>query len=143
MDRATGDPVDRSPLTSKTNVWGVGMIIHCLVTLDRRPRQSDWLGNPALDVPDSKKNQATRSSDPLHFLLQRCLEYDPTMRWTFREIIQTTNTYIQESGLDLAQGMRVASVGPYDQAREDNLPMLPHDVYALGLSQDDLPVLPF
>ena len=143
VDRASGDPVDRQPLTGKTNVWGVGMIIYCLITLITRPRQSDWLGDPALDIPNSQNNEAMAYSFRLHNVLRQCLDYNPATRWTFRQIIQNIDISIQENLFNLAQGMRAASVRPYTQARADNIPILPNDVYALGLSQNHLPILPF
>ena len=143
IDRAMATPFDRRPLTSKTNVWGVGMIIYCLITLTTHPEQSDWLGDPALDIPSSANDQVMAYSPRLHLTVQRCLEYDPTMRWTFRQIIASINTSIQENGLNLAQGMRVASARPYIQARADELLTLPNDVYALGMDRNQLPILPF
>ncbi|KAK5137978.1 hypothetical protein LTR08_005775 [Meristemomyces frigidus] len=140
IDRGTALPVDSWPLSSKTNVWGVGMVIYCLVTLVTAPRQSDWLGNPALDVPSSLANQAAVYNAQLHFLIGQCLHHDPARRWTFRQIIRAINTNIQENALDLAQGMRAPSVRPYTAARTGNLlNHLPNDLYALGLNSNQLP----
>ena len=137
VDSLTTLPIDRTPMSSKTNVWGVGMVIHCLICLDNRPGQPDWVGNPLTSMPDTRGGQTVQYSEELHHLVEECLQPDPAGRPTFRQLITDVESWIREGAdqPDLAEGMRRCNPG---EGNQFNSLQLPNDRYALGLAYDVL-----
>ena len=124
-------------MSSKTNVWGVGTVINCLMSLDGVPYQPDWLGDPIADMAITQDEAKTEYSDDLHRLTGQCLQPDPALRPTFRELIRDVETCIREGvgQPDLAEGMRRNGPG---QGNQNNRLNLRNDGYAIGLAFNTL-----
>ncbi|KAK5117219.1 hypothetical protein LTR85_008987 [Meristemomyces frigidus] len=136
LDRTTLDPLDRWPLSNYTNIWGFGMIIYCLMSLDNRPAQKDWLGNANMDVPNVGADARMAYSNELVQEVRQCLSPDPTTRPDFQGLLPRIQSCIQNLGL--AQGMQNQTVDAME------LPFLtlvhqPQDGYALGLHRNLIP----
>ncbi|KAK5137945.1 hypothetical protein LTR08_005741 [Meristemomyces frigidus] len=131
VNRQTGAPVDRIPMSSKTNVWGVGMIIHCLLCLEPEPAQPDWVGDPMLFVLNTAFDAVDNYDPALYTLVQDCLNPDPVARPDFRTIIRRVEVCIDENGLNLAEDMRQL---PSAQAPAVHRLRTAADVYAIGLA---------
>ena len=137
VNQQTSLPIDRTPLSSKTNVWGVGMVIHCLICQDVIPDQADWVGNPLADMPNTQTNEKVPYSDELHRLVRWCLQPEPINRPTFGQLVRDVEIAIREGAgqRDLAEGMRQLGAGAGNPFNRLNLP---NDRYAIGLAYANL-----
>ncbi|KAK5137948.1 hypothetical protein LTR08_005744 [Meristemomyces frigidus] len=144
VDRATGEPLERWPLGSATNLWGIGMIMYCLIARDSVPTQKEWLGDAALDVIDMRNAGVPGAySNDLCDLVEECLAARPNERGNFQDLIRDIDILLDEAlgAANRAQGMRNGSADP---AVQPNLRLrhMPADAYALGLSRQVVPLAP-
>ena len=108
-------PIDNGRLNAKTNVWGIGQIIYCLVTLKWNPDQPNWLGDgfdegsPPVDATDGPFVMGY--SNTLLNLIRNCLSFQPWNRPTFAGLHNSIfmATRVGAGAGPLSQGMHDAS----------------------------------
>ena len=141
VDSATSQLIDEWALDSKTNVYGVGMILWCMVTLDSQPEEPLWLGRGDMDrtlVPLPVAFPANLYSVELRQLIGECLSFFPANRPTFREILTRVDQATGGGGpVDRSLGMR-NSTAPYQARLAQRLRDAP-DPYRLGLARINIP----
>lgn len=134
LDRDNLSPMLNAPnwkLSAATDVFGVGMVLHCLVTRDNRPKQPLFLGDGDADASLSLNAYAAQYSQELRSMIERCLAFQPQNRWTFRDLLGHIEVQTDENGFKLADRMRgVNGTRP---------PINITDRYRSGLRQQDLP----
>ena len=141
VDRDTLQYLEEWQLTSKTNVFGVGIIIWCLVNRSNDPPEPVWLGNGNIDT--SLRVPATfpayTYSDQLRDLIHDCVQYDPANRPTFRGLLNDIRTHTSEDpgARNLASGMRSGRASVW--ARWANRVEYIEDRYRLGLHRGQVP----
>ena len=141
VDPGTMTPVDECRLNSKTNVFGVGCILYCLVTLRDRPPVPAWLGNGNLDqtlaIPIGWP--AGQYSWPLHRFIGDCLRFRQNNRPSFAALLQRINTHTggNPGGVDRSLGMRSGTAAPAVAQAQQLLP--PADLYRLCMHRGMLP----
>lgn len=60
VNRNTHAPLNPWPLDEKTNLFGVGLILYCLVTQKRNAPQAYWLGDGATDTTHTLHDVVSR-----------------------------------------------------------------------------------
>ena len=139
INAGTHRPLDEWKLHSKTNVFGIGVILWCLVTLDTAPRQPVWLhrgeDDTTLGLNPATHPSVGRYSLPLRELIERCLSFRSNDRPSFREMLDIILRETQEGpgGPNRARGMRSGRAKQDTQAREA-IWLFPN-TYCLGLSR--------
>lgn len=112
VENNTFEYLDEHRLDHKTNMYGVGMILWCLVSRNHRPEQPTWLGiaqdNQTLAFPDPRHFPLDQYSDELLDLVQQCIAFDPVDRPNFSEVLRTVRnaTAYASPGRDHSMGLR-------------------------------------
>ena len=137
VDGQSLQPIDEWRLNAKTNVYGVGMILWCLVTLQMNGEQPIWLGvgeddETVRQLPN--EYPADQYSDELRSLIEECLWFPPYARPTFQNMLNTIRQHTGPGAGDLSLGMRNGgAVGAIAAAQHIQWPQ---DRYRLGLHRD-------
>lgn len=135
----TGERVDDFQLLAHTNVWGVGIIMYCLVTLEEYPVQLEYLDVEQPTLP------RTRYSEDLIDLINGCLRFNPEFRQTFRGLRDSIARHTGAAGAggnDRSEQMRSGTAGQHSLDR-NRLYYAKADEYALGFRYpSELPPLP-
>ena len=138
VERDTLDHIEENPLDDKTNVYGFGMILWCLLTQSLRPRQPLWLGVGTTD--------RTVMLDPPHAypvavygqalidLVNSCLHCDPAQRPSSRELLDNVLREVDEQADNRARGMRSGNADLATVHAEGVLHV--GDAYQLGLHRN-------
>ncbi|EME46732.1 hypothetical protein DOTSEDRAFT_22768 [Dothistroma septosporum NZE10] len=152
VDNNSLAPVDVWPLGEKTNVFGVGIVLYCLVTQQHTPRrQAWWLGDGSTDRtyklslpgggPDPAQNFANQYSPELRRLIDECTKYDRGARADFARLRYLFNQAITNwmGGEDpgITKGMYWGTAFAGVQIAEQVLTR--NDVYAIGLARANVP----
>ena len=131
-------------VTSKADVFAVGMILRCLVLNEVQPNQPYFLGDPAayteLDMaipPAAVAPRVLNYSNNLRALIDSCLLFDPNQRLTFQQLLARVRIYTNEDMLDRSEGMRSGDVD--DETLVRHALIGPVDAYRLGLARGYLP----
>lgn len=150
MDRDTLRPIDAWRLGSQTNVYGVGMVLHCLIMLNTDPgAQTYWFGDGRQDDENGQLNLRARAaqmegkghvanySNRLLNLIQQCLRYEPSRRPTFVRILQRVrNRTSPQAAPDLSLGLKD---GMADLATKNANTVLSHpNPYRYGLAREEI-----
>ncbi|KAK4628249.1 putative serine/threonine-protein kinase nek2 [Fulvia fulva] len=117
IDRTTLFHLNPTPLTEKTNVFGIGVILYSLLTLNHGAAsgiQPEFLGvNPQDQNPFTlqddegdpyDQNNADKYTESLRGLIDECTHYDPALRPDFREILRRTRGLFDGPGDGLGVG---------------------------------------
>ena len=119
--------IDNFRFSERTNVYGLGVILWCMVMNETDPKEPVWTVDPEDDDTLAVQDRAGWWSDALKDLIALCLQYYPNNRPTFAEILD----YIEEamSGpVDLSDGMDNGSAPP--AVRMVNMPRFGEEMYA-------------
>lgn len=79
--------VDDFQLTEKTNMYGMGLVLRCLVT-GRTPPEPAWVGDPEEDESLAIKDPNNEWSRDIKGLIELCLNYYPRRRPGFDEMLE-------------------------------------------------------
>lgn len=141
-DRNTLQKIHNWRLDHKTNVYGVGMVLYCMVMNRAAPDQPLWLspgdGDGTLFVhnphPTDPAYPANNYSTELTDLINRCLEFDPQNRPTFTVMYRYVRrqTGHGPGQPNLALGMRRGTATPVQQRAQATLHV--QDKYRLGMA---------
>lgn len=120
--------IDDHRLSEKTNVYGIGLILWCLILNATNPPEPIWVGDPDKDGMLDIDDPVGFWSDELKEMISLCLNYDPDNRPTFEELL----VYIDEATqapFDRSLGMRdgIASQAVIDA----NMPLYGPERYTL------------
>lgn len=161
-DRDTAEPLNRFKITDKTNVFGLGMVLYCMVTLQNDPPTTEWLGDGRNDTtyqlwdlaanqPNMAQPNVAHYTPELLQLITECLHWDPADRLTFADVLD--EIYQRVDTIDRAPGhppadahdrnLRVPGNLPFAGLQQAQLRHMPahNDVYRVGLARWD-PHLP-
>ncbi|KAK4542830.1 hypothetical protein LTR36_006206 [Oleoguttula mirabilis] len=140
VDRETLEPIDRFKILAATNVYGVGLVMFGLMALELKPVQPMWLGDDET-AHNVRADAKGKYSDELIELVQQCLTFQPTSRPRFKDILRQIEVYTDESGLDLAQRMRLPATADPQARRNSNwlAHYTPADRYKIGFALNQLP----
>jgi serine/threonine protein kinase len=127
------------PLSSKTNVWGIGIVMQSLLTsfygtLTSGGEISDDADPPMAPSTVLRFGPLARQqySKQLLDLIQECTAYEPMDRPGFPELLATIRQHVVAE--DLTGGLRDATVG--GPGFDLNLP---RNTYAVGLTLQAIP----
>ena len=138
VDHVNLDTVDDFPFSEKTNVYGVGLILWCLMHKELKPPQPLWLGDPTAiqHVPLEPPTGLSYSAE-LKELVNRCLRYEPQNRPSFDQIIRRIQHAVNDAGLpgatDRSLGMRRGTTPA--AIRIMRKPLGRPDPYRIGLAR--------
>ena len=145
-DARTKEAVNQWPLNEKTNVYGLGMILWCLVRLRQAAQQPFWLGVGENDttlrplpIPAPWNYPLINYSQPLKDLIDDCLAFSQAARPSFQVILNRIQAETDERpGMpDRALGMRSGEaeletkIGEHMEYSSDD--------YQLGMARHLLP----
>jgi hypothetical protein len=129
--------IDEERLGEATNVYGVGLILWCMITNTTHPGEPPWLEDPAQDTTlDIPATEIGHWSATLRGIITDCLLYDPALRPTFDQILERIAVATDETvtGTNLARYMRS---GTATQAQRNLfMPQFLQDRYAYWMSAD-------
>lgn len=143
-DLADLSPINEWRLNAKTNVYGIGIILRCLVlneTFAEFPApQPMWLGvgdqDTTLNFPPG--GPAAHYNNTLKNLISDCLRFQPEQRPTFTNLQQRITSHTHTPGItDFSLGMRDNSAGL--QVRLAQSVLFPVDEYRIGMQRHELP----
>lgn len=138
VDVATGFFIDEWRLSEKINVYGIGLILWCLLANETQPHQPWWVGGSdaqtsLFPLPEGRDALWTAA---LRELVRDCVAYDPAERPGFEEMLRRIHEVVGEDAQeDLAEGMR--SGGVTEEAREENMPLFVEDRYRVGMTAEE------
>lgn len=139
IDAQTWAPIEVRRLDSKTNVYGMGLILWCLIMREQNPPQPLWLGdgnnNTALVLPAAPGQRAHHYSKALGDLVESCVRFRPMNRPSFQTILDIIWHSTDESpgAPNLALNMRTGTASAATAAAQEVPPL--HDNYELGLAR--------
>jgi hypothetical protein len=111
------DQIDIQPMNAKTNVFGIGMILHCLLFPEPDPDEPDWYnGDEAYDL--SRSN--IYYSDALNTMVRSCLRFSQANRPTFQQLRTIIDNAVDGPD-DRTKGMRNGTVTA-DALKDHDLP---------------------
>ncbi|KAK4626503.1 hypothetical protein CLAFUW4_04259 [Fulvia fulva] len=155
VDNNNLTPLNGWPLNEKTNVFGMGIILYCLVTQrSTSKKQAWWLGDGTGDrtyqlelpggVPNPAQNFANRYSPELRRLIDRCTAYDQAARPDFATLrAMFTAVITQNNGGEdpnITKGMRASTANLATIMNEGV--HKPADVYTLRLHRNAIDNFP-
>ena len=133
INAQTKEVIDARRLGEKTNVFGVGAVLYCMIMNVASRPEPGWTGNPDLDTSyDYPAAQQTSFSVQLRDMVTDCLRYDPARRPTFAEMLARIDQATDENGSNLAVGMRSGNVTPAVRARQ--MPWFVESRYQLDMT---------
>lgn len=137
VDRFTLATIDNFPLCEKSNVYGLGLILWCLMHTQNLPTQPLWLDDPKdVDHITIHGNGLFYSPD-LRELVEQSLRYDPGDRSSLDALLLMIYDATTDDGRlgsrDESEGMRLGAAGPAVQMLAQ--PLFRADPYSLGLAQ--------
>nr|POE80018.1 g2-specific protein kinase fin1 [Quercus suber] len=145
IDPRTYQTVYDHKLAAYTNVYGIGLIMNCLMTLEAVPVQRDFLG----DLNDTVNQDApVRAkmvypySKALVDLVTFSVVANPHRRASFATILQTIDAITRENDEQHLHGMRTPYNVTLEVRRQQAISVVLRDEYAVGLSVDELPPRP-
>ena len=132
-------PIDEWRFGSKTNIYGVGLILWSLLALESPP-QPVWLGDGRNDTtlnlprPVANPRPMNMYSRPLRNLVDSCLAFRPQDRPTFAEILDIIQQETDEmpGGANRSLGFR--SGRTVTAVAAANAVLTPRDDYSLGFA---------
>ena len=136
--------LDEFQIRESANVFGVGIIVWCLVTRQVDPNPSLWLGNAINDQTyDVPADIADRYDADLLNMIAACLRYDPAHRPTFAELergIQlATGENMHLHQLDLTHGIRSGNATLIRKTRDNITCFIEPNGYLDGMARGDVP----
>lgn len=127
-------------LTLRSKVWGVGIILYCLMTNQIYPEQPDWYGNPAHERMYDPANNPdfAHYSQHLRRLLSSCLHPNAATRGSPTQLLTNIRHALNNFGPATHKGMmnNTANLGV---VMANGLRYALVDDYALGLAIQGLP----
>ena len=142
VDRDSFLYMEEWQLRDWTNVYGFGVVLRCLVTMGRRPKQPLWVG-------DGEKDETlilnTLHPRPINRYIQRlidlindCLSFDPDVRPTSRATLDIVLRETDEgpTSHNRARGMRIGNADAATKAAQSTLDGA--DQYQIGIDRDQL-----
>lgn len=126
--------IEDHPLSEKTNVYGVGLILWCLLHKTLKPKEPSWVGNPNNDRTLAINDPNNDWSYQLKDLITLCLQYHPNDRPTFDDILNWIDQAMSGKR-DLSDGMMAGDADDAAQAR--NMPRLEADRYRNGMARPE------
>ncbi|KAK5158587.1 hypothetical protein LTR04_005225 [Oleoguttula sp. CCFEE 6159] len=135
LDEQTGLRFDPAPqLLAHTNIWGIGMIMRCLVLLNNYPNQRNY------ETKDDRAPLVNMLHDYSPYLIrciQSCLRFDPESRVKPRHLLQE----IMDARMDhLRDGMRTTN--PAGMPLENVVSYRADGTWPLGSHESTWPPLP-
>ncbi|TKA81902.1 hypothetical protein B0A49_00135 [Cryomyces minteri] len=135
LDGTTGLRLDPAPqLLAHTNIWGIGMIMRCLVLLNNHPDQ------PNYDKDDDRTPLVDRVHNYSHRLIRyirACLQFDPESRAKPQRLLER----IMTAGIDqLRDGMR--NTGRGSVPPNNIVAFKPDETWRVGSHKSEWPQLP-
>ena len=129
----TWGPIAEWRLGPKTNVFGLGVVLWCLVAL--RYPDPHWMGDGDDDESFSFPEKAKRYSSQLKSLIAKCVSFKPGDRPSFAEVLDLIKdvTKEQENNSGVAKGMKSGNATP--EALGKNAVPFPDDTYRLGFAR--------
>jgi serine/threonine protein kinase len=127
VDRNDLTTIDNFKLSERTNVYGTGVILWCMVMNETDPKEPVWTVDPNDDDTLAVQDPGGVYSDKLKDLIRLCLRYYPKDRPTFTEMLD----FIEEAmagPVDLSNGMMAGDALP--AARTANMPRFDDDMHA-------------
>nr|OQO23854.1 hypothetical protein B0A51_08253 [Rachicladosporium sp. CCFEE 5018] len=131
---------DEMIMSTKTNVYCIGITMAALMNLDRETGENVHWGKDG-DFPDLNQNGQQHSS-ALQNMVYDCLKYDPDERWDVGGLRAAIDRFTAKDRLDMSRGFRHMSVAQANAhvLGSDDLRLRP-DTYSLGesfaVSDDD------
>lgn len=139
VDQQTLQPVGER-ISSCTNVWGVGIILYCLMTNIVYPDQPNWYGDPSNEdmyLPANNPQHAHYSQHLLQ-LLTDCLEGNAAVRQSPAQLLTYIRTSLNNNGAVTHLGMMDGTANQ-GVVSANELQHLPPDSYRLGAAMMGLP----
>ena len=135
-------PVNRWRLGDRTNVYGVGLILWCLVNRNFTPPQPLWLGqgehDQTLALPHLVNHPLSRYSPELKDLIGDCLRFRIDRRPSFHGLLRTINDNTSEGDNrpNRALGMRSGTAD--FPTRGISRIIVQEDNYKVGMARDEI-----
>lgn len=106
-----------------------------LAALQPRPTQPLWLGDGSTDpnLHDAFEECWPIYSAQLKYLINDCIEFDPSHRMTFERLVEDIEELTDEAGENLAGNVRYAERNEVEDDSPDRLSEK-RDAYLLGLA---------
>ncbi|KAF2163784.1 hypothetical protein M409DRAFT_25966 [Zasmidium cellare ATCC 36951] len=122
-----------------TNVWGIGIILYCLITTQVDPDQPGWLGDPQDETMYYPANNDKYKfySQELIEVLMACLTIDESVRAGPAQLLRQIRNTLLRRGQNTHMGMMDGTASEVLQAI--NALTFTPDQYALGMVQANLP----
>ncbi|KAK4503817.1 hypothetical protein PRZ48_004732 [Zasmidium cellare] len=149
IDRDSGRAIDPNvQVRSATDVYGIGMILYCLIKPEPSPTQPLWLGDGELDATLSFSDEDGEVySHHLLELAQACLRFKPEKRPSASELLDLVEFYTKEYDGYMppgelnphTKGMADLSEDPGENGLADNTLEFLQEEYRLGLERGQLP----
>ncbi|KAF2170157.1 hypothetical protein M409DRAFT_19763 [Zasmidium cellare ATCC 36951] len=130
VDRDSGRAVDQNvQIRSATDVYGIGMILYCLVKQEPSPTQPLWLGNGETDTTLSFDDEDRLVySHHLLEIVQVCLSFRPNKRPTPSELLDLVEFYTKDYDAYTPDG----EVNPHTRGMADMFGDVDEEVQAVN-----------
>ena len=131
VDLHNMNTVDDFRLSEKTNVFGIGLILWCMLMSRDAPPVPSWVGEPDVDPTYDIPDPHNIWSEPLKNLIHVCLQYDPEDRPDATGFLGYVMNFVT-GPRDIANGMRTREPGPGVV-----FPRMPNEKYTIGFMRED------
>ena len=135
LNAQTKETIDEWRLGEKTNVYGIGLILWCMVMRRVDPPEAIWLGDPAQDNTLDLPAAVTAHYDPLlTTLIRDCLAYRQDQRPSFNQMLDRIRTATDEAAAAANRSQNMRSGNANHGQRLGNMPTFQNDRYQMGLA---------
>lgn len=134
VDRNDLTTIDNFALSEKTNVYGIGVNLWCMVMGRTAPPEPVWTVDPNDDDTLAIRDLGGVWSDEIKDLIALCLRYYLRDRPTFAEMLDLIEEAMA-GPVELSRGMMDGSALP--AARTANMPLFGEEMYAKWTDRAD------